>query len=91
VKTHYSSLETYSFCRSWQIRVLVLSTCVFKEAIIEISKNHNLLIQYPNNTYFSVLEIWNLLENGDKIHFIFYYNKYKWYHQLKVTVLGKLP
>jgi hypothetical protein len=37
--------------------VLVLPTHAFGEAIIETSKIHNLFIQYPNNTYFSVLEM----------------------------------
>jgi hypothetical protein len=36
--------------------VLVQPTHAFGEAIIETSKTHNLFIQYPNNTYFSMLE-----------------------------------
>jgi hypothetical protein len=36
--------------------VLVLYTHAFGQAIIETSNIHNLFIQYPNNTYFSVLE-----------------------------------
>jgi hypothetical protein len=33
-----------------------LSTHVFGEAILQTSKIHNLFIQYPNNTQFSLLE-----------------------------------
>jgi hypothetical protein len=36
--------------------VLVLPAHVFGEAINKTSKIHNLFIQYPNNTCFSVLE-----------------------------------
>jgi hypothetical protein len=35
---------------------LVLPIHNFGEAIIKTSKIHNLLTQYPNNTYFSVLK-----------------------------------
>jgi hypothetical protein len=37
--------------------VVVLPTYIFGKAIPQISKIHNLFIQYPNNTYFSVLEL----------------------------------
>jgi hypothetical protein len=56
VKTNYSSPQIYNYCRSCWITILVLPTHVFGEAIIETLKIHNLFIQYPNNTYFSVLE-----------------------------------
>jgi hypothetical protein len=54
-KTHYSSLEMNTHCRSCWIMDLVLPTHVFGEAILQTSKIHNLFIQYPNNTYLSVL------------------------------------
>jgi hypothetical protein len=53
-----------SYCRSCWITVLVLPTHAFEEVIIETSKIHNLFIQYPNNTYFSVH--WNPLEKWGK-------------------------
>jgi hypothetical protein len=55
-KSRCSNLEMYSSCRLCWIMVLVLSTQAFGEAIIEFSKNHSLLIQYLNNTYFCALE-----------------------------------
>jgi hypothetical protein len=33
-----------------------LPTYIFEEAIFQTSKIHNLSIQHPNNSYFSVLE-----------------------------------
>jgi hypothetical protein len=52
-----SILEMYSCCRSCWIAILLLSTHVFWEAIIETSKIHNLFIEYPNITYYSVLTL----------------------------------
>jgi hypothetical protein len=49
--------------------ILVLPTHTFGEAIIETSKIYNLFIQYPNN----ILVHWNPLENGNKIHKIFFH------------------
>jgi hypothetical protein len=45
----------YNCCISCWITVLVLPIHVFEEAMIETSKIHNLFIQYPNNTYFSIM------------------------------------
>jgi hypothetical protein len=55
-KVHCSNPEMYRSCRSCWITVLILPTHVFGEAIIETSKIHNLVIQYPNNSYFGALE-----------------------------------
>jgi hypothetical protein len=54
--TYYTSPKMYTICRSCWITVIVLPTHVFGEARIETSKIHNLFIQYPNNTYFSILK-----------------------------------
>jgi hypothetical protein len=43
----------YIYCR---LSDLVLLAHVFAKAIIETSQIHSLFIQYPNNTYFSMLE-----------------------------------
>jgi hypothetical protein len=67
----------------------VLPTHVFGEAITETSKIHDLFnsIQIIHNIIY-----WNPLENGDKTHKnICHFNNSKYYQQLKVTVLGKLP
>jgi hypothetical protein len=55
-KPHCSSLEMYSSCTLCWIMVSVLPTQAFREAIIEISENHSLFIQYLNNSYFRALE-----------------------------------
>jgi hypothetical protein len=36
--------------------IFVMPTHVFVESVIKTSQIHNLFIQYPNNTRFSVLE-----------------------------------
>jgi hypothetical protein len=58
----------YTSYRSCLITVLKLPTHVFEEAILKTSKLHNLFIQYPNNTYFIMLESF---ENGAKTRIFF--------------------
>jgi hypothetical protein len=55
-KTHCNSPKMYTSSRSCWIMILVLLAPIFGEAILKTSKIHNSFIQYPNNTYFSVLE-----------------------------------
>jgi hypothetical protein len=55
-KLHCNNPKMYSYYKSCWITVLVLSTHTLEEVIIETLKIHDLFIQYPNNTYFSVLE-----------------------------------
>jgi hypothetical protein len=62
---HYSSPKMYRSC--W-ITVLVLPIHAFGEAIIEISKIHNLFIHIQ---IMHILVCWNPLKNGDKTHKIF--------------------
>jgi hypothetical protein len=67
-KVHCSISKTYNYCGSCLITALLLPTHVFEEAIIETSKIHNLF----NIQIIYILVCWNPLENGDKIHNLFF-------------------